>query len=169
MSRLLAGVLAAFVASRGDASGLPSLEERVGGVLRLWERPRGEFNRLVRLSSPEIPPLQQLLGSAEGSERRRAISILLALNCALPAGHRQMRDLQLYRCQGAAYPAFHSWAISRSGDVYVLAFAKPADRASAIESLVAADRREQGQPIERVAEKEALAEVIAYLQAGGFD
>jgi hypothetical protein len=133
----------------------------------LWEWPREEFNALVRLSPTDVKPLQHRLLATDSPGERRALSILLSLNGALPAQVADWRPMQAYRCGAMKFDAFQAWALSRQGDTYALAFAKPGDRVSAVLSLRTLKKQTSQAGVDGVAGKEFLAELITYLEAGG--
>ncbi len=140
---------------------------RIEAALSLWEYGHEEFNQLVRLSQSDIGRFQGLLRAAATERRRRSLAVLLALNCALPGKHHAMATLQEYRCTRLAYSRFERWATSTRGGIYVLAFAKPADRRAAIRVLRAKLRAANALPYDDVEGKEFLAELVGYLEEGG--
>jgi len=145
----------------------PADELRIRAALGMWEYSYAEFNRLVRLARADVIRFQGLLRTAATEDRRRGISLLLALNCGLPPGSPKMAPLQEYRCGGRQYQAFERWATSARGDLYALAFARAADQPAAIRTLRGKVRALGKAPVDRVADQEFLAELIAYLEEGG--
>jgi len=78
-----------------------------------------------------------------------------------------MAPLQEYRCTRLPYSRFERWATSAHGDVYVLAFAKPADRSAAIQVLRAKLKAANALSYDDVEGKEFLSELVGYLERGG--
>ncbi len=140
---------------------------RIEAALSLWEYGHKEFNQLVRLPHSDIGRFQGLLRAAPTERSRRSLAVLLALNCALPGKRQAMAPLQEYRCKRLPYSRFERWATSARGDVYVLAFAKPADRSAAIQVLRAKLRVANALPHDDVEGKEFLTELAGYLEEGG--
>ena len=91
MAKLVAAGL--ILALAGPSLAESSSPDPVQAAPALWEWERAEFNAIVRVRPEDLKPLQQRLARTKDPGERRAISILLSLNCALPpqsihlAGH----------------------------------------------------------------------------------